>query len=301
MQPDGPNGTYVNPVTVTLIGSDSLSAVVKTEFSLDNGTSWQLYTSPVTFDKQGQISLTYKSTDQAGNVEPPQHTGYTLAATAVKVQFKDSGGNPLSGGVVSYYDGGWKEFGTTDASGTVSKSLPNKSYTFAVIYEGTRNEKTQNTGTDAVVGFQTINIKVQLKDSQGNPLNSGEAGYYAGSWRTIGSISGGEISKELLPGSYSFSMTYEGTRMQKVQDTGNAPNVAFQTVNVKVQLKDSQGNPLNGGNVTYYAGSWRTMGVTSGGEISKELLTGSYTFRITYGGTSSDRVIDTATTPMIVF
>ena len=187
--------------------------------------------------------MIYKSTDQAGNVEPTQSLSFTLAATAVKVQLKDSNGNPLSGGTVKYYDGGWKDFGITDTSGTVSKSLPNKSYTFAMSYEGTYKEKVQNTGTDAVIVFQTVNVKIQLKDSQGNPLDSGNVKYYAGSWRTIGDTSGGEISKELLPGSYTFGMTYEGTYKEKVQNTGTDAVVVFQTVNVKVQLKDSQGNP----------------------------------------------------------
>ncbi|CAK4834016.1 unnamed protein product [Aphanomyces euteiches] len=301
LQPDGPNGSYLNPVTVTLGSSDNLSGVAKTEYSIDNGTTWQLYTSAVTFDKQGTYGITFKSTDHAGNVESPQNHSFTLAATAVKVQLKDSNGNPLSGGKVTYYDGGWKDFGITDAFGMASKSLPNKSYTFAMTYEGTYKEKVQSTGTDAMVVFQTVNVKLQLKDSQGNPLDGGQVTYYAGSWRTIGNTSGGEISKELLSGSYTFAMTYEGTYKEKLQNTGTDAVVVFQTVNVKVQLKDSQGIPLDGGQVTYYAGSWRTIGNTSGGEISKELLSGTYTFSMTYGGTYKESVIDTATNPTVVF
>jgi alpha-L-arabinofuranosidase len=301
LEPDGPNGTFVNPVTLTLHSTDNSSGVAKTEYSVNNGTTWQLYTSAVTFDKQGQISVTYKSTDQAGNVEPSQNLlGFTLAATAVKVKLTDSNGNPLSGGAVKYYDGGWKDFGITDASGTVSKSLPNKSYTFAMTYEGTYKEKVQNTGTDAVIVFQTVNVKVQLKDSLGNPLDGGNVKYYAGSWRTIGNTSGGEINKELLSGSYTFGMTFEGTYKEKVQNTETDAVIVFQTVNVKVQLKDSQGNPLDGGNVKYYAGSWRTIGNTSGGEINKELLSGTYTFRMTYGGVTNESANNITTNPTIV-
>ncbi|NOU71124.1 hypothetical protein GC098_06725, partial [Paenibacillus sp. LMG 31458] len=245
LQPDGPNGTYASPVTVTLNSSDSSSTVTNTVYSLDNGTTWQLYTSPITFDKQGQVKVSYKSIDLAGNVESPQMVSFTLSSTAVKVQLKDSSGNPLSGGVVSYYDGGWKDFGTTDASGSVSKTLPNKSYTFSMKYEGTIKEKVQNTGADAVIAFQTVKVKLQLKDSQGNPLDVGSASYYAGNWRTIGTTSGGEISKELLPGSYTFDMTYEGTHKEKEQNTETDAVIAFQTVKVKLQLKDSQGNPLD--------------------------------------------------------
>lgn len=300
-QPDGPNGTFMGPVTVTLSGSDDASDVAKTEFSQDNGTSWQTYTAPVTLDKQGSYRLLFKSTDQAGNVEPAQQLGFTLAATAVKVQLKDSNGNPLSGGVLSYYDGGWKDFGVTDASGTVSKSLPNKSYAFAITYEGTRMQKSQNTGTDAVVLFETVIVKVQLKDSQGNPLSGGSASYYAGNWRTFGTAVNGEISKELLPGSYTFAMTYEGTRLQKEQNTSVNAVVVFQTVNVKVQLKDSQGNPLSGGSASYYADSWRTVSTAVYGEISKELLPGSYTFAMTYEGTRMQKEQDTSVNAIVVF
>ncbi|BBH24554.1 hypothetical protein Back11_58990 [Paenibacillus baekrokdamisoli] len=300
-QPDGLNGMYVHPVTVTLESTDNLSGVATTEYSLDNASTWQLYTSAVTFNKQGSYTMIYKSTDQAGNVEPPQNLGFTIAATAVKVQLKDSNGIPLSGGVVKYYDGGWKDFGITDTSGTVSKSLPNKSYTFAMTYEGTYKEKVQNTGTDAVVEFQTVNVKIQLKDSQGNPLDSGTVKYYAGSWRTIGNTIGGETSKELLSGSYTFGMTYEGTYKEKVQNIGTDAVVEFQTVNVKVQLKDSQGNPLDSGTVIYYAGSWRTMGNTIGGETSKELLSGSYTFGMAYEGTYKEMVQNIGTDAVVEF
>ncbi|WP_261305106.1 cohesin domain-containing protein [Paenibacillus andongensis] len=301
LRPDGPNGSYVNPVTVTLTGTDNLSGVAKTEYSLNNGTTWQFYTSAVTFDKQGQYNLIYKSTDQAGNVELPQNLSFALAATAVKVQLNDSNGNPLGGGTVKYYDGGWKDFGVTDASGTVSKSLPNKSYTFAMTYEGTYKEIVQNTGTSEVVVFQTVNVKVQLKDSQGNLIDGGAVKYYAGSWRTIGNTSGGEISKELLSGSYTFGMTYEGTYKEIVQNTGTNAVVVFQTVNVKVQLKDSQVNLIDGGSVKYYAGSWRTIGNAIGGEISKELLSGSYTFGMTYEGTYKEIVQNTGTNAVVVF
>jgi hypothetical protein len=135
----------------------------------------------------------------------------------------------------------------------------------------------------------------------GNPLDTGTVKYYAGSWRTIGNTSGGVISKELLPGSYTFAMTYEGTYKEKVQDTGANATVVFQTVKVQVELKDKNGKPLDNGLAKYYAGSWRTIGYTVNGEVTKELLSGSYTFSMTYKTKYAEKVANTAANPIVEF
>ncbi|NQX58122.1 cadherin-like beta sandwich domain-containing protein [Paenibacillus qinlingensis] len=230
----------------------------------------------------------------SGNETPP--------ATSVKVELKDSTGQPLSGGVVSYYDGGWKEFGVTDTSGAVSKPLSNKSYTFAIIYEGTRNELTQNTGTSSTITFQTVNTQVQFTNSQGLPQAEGTVSYYGGGWRTFGSISAGAANKELLAGSYTFAINYDGAVNQKVQHIGTDPLLVFQTVQVKVNLKNSLGTPLSGGSISYYAGSWKSLGMTDiAGEAGKEMLANSYTFAMNYEGTLNQRVQQVGTDPTVAF
>lgn len=96
-------------------------------------------------------------------------------------------------------------------------------------------------------------------------------------------------------------MNYEGTIKEKMQDIGADPVVIFQTVNVNVQLKDSLGNPLDGGAVSYYAGSWRTFGSTVGGEIHKELLPGVYTFGLSYGGVYKETTANTSSNSAVNF
>jgi len=223
-------------------------------------------------------------------------------ADAVKVSLKDSAGNPLSGAVVSYYDGGWKDFGVTGASGSVSKSLPGKSYSFAVSYEGTRSQKDQNTGDNANVVFQTSKVDVQLKDSAGNPLeSSGPITYYADGWRTFGATSGGRASKELLPGNYTFSLSYAGAYQSKAQDVGSDPNVVFQTKRVKVRLEDSDGKPLDGGEASYYMDGWHAFGALTGGEGTKELLPVNYTFNVSYEGANLSKQQDVGADATVVF
>ncbi|CAI6080688.1 stalk domain-containing protein [Cohnella sp. JJ-181] len=241
---------------------------------------------------------------RAAAVEPQTSVSETVYGDpdTVKVQLKDSGGNPLAGATVDYYDAGWKTFGTTDASGIASKALPDKSYTFHIAYEGTYVEKAQDTGADPLVSFQTVNVKVQLKDSQGAPLSGGVVSYYASGWKTFGTIADGEVSKELLPGTYTYNVDYEGTRTSKAQNTGADPVVVFQTVKAKVQLKDSQGNPLSGGTASYYGSAgWKTFGDVTGGEASKELLPGNYTFHVDYEGTRMDKAQQIGADPVIVF
>ncbi|WP_284646582.1 OmpL47-type beta-barrel domain-containing protein [Paenibacillus silviterrae] len=68
-QPDGQNGWYVNPATLALSASNQLSGGFQTEYSPDGGATWELYSSPVTFDQDGQYTVKYHSKDQTGNEE----------------------------------------------------------------------------------------------------------------------------------------------------------------------------------------------------------------------------------------
>ncbi|WP_173218696.1 OmpL47-type beta-barrel domain-containing protein [Paenibacillus alba] len=301
--PDGASGAYVSPVTVALTAADNASSVAGIVYSTDNGTTWLPYTAALTFDKQGAYTLLYRAIDAAGNSETAKNVSFNLAATTVKVQLKDSTGNPLSGGIVKYLDGTWKEFGVTDASGYVSKSLGEKSYLFSMTYEGKAQELTQNIGMSASVVFQTQLVQVQLQDSQGNPLDGGSVKFFSsGSWRAVGTTAGGKISMEVFPETYTFGLTFEGKYKEIVRSTAASSTVVFNTVKVNVQLKDSQGNPLDGAVVDYYSGgSWRPMGTTVSGEISRELLADSYTFGLTYAGKRKETIQNAVTNSVVSF
>ena len=84
-------------------------------------------------------------------------------------------------------------------------------------------------------------------------------------------------------------MIYEGnSQWKKNIDIEETPIVIFQTKLVTVKLIDEHGNPLDDGIVKYRAKGfwkffgWRTFGTTMGGEVSKELLPGRYSFRMIY-------------------
>jgi len=296
-------GTYNSAQSVALSCSDGTgSGCDKIYYSTDGSiptTSSTVYSSPI--DISVTSTLKFFATDLAGNSEAIKTETYTISTNIVTVELKDSTGGPLSGGVVQYYSGGWQVFGTTDANGRVSKELQPGNYTFSMSYAFARQEKSQNTATNPTVVFQTTNVTVQLKDGTGVLMDTGTVQYYSGGWRDIGSTSGGQVSKELLPGTYTFSMNYAYARQEKSQNIATNPRVVFQTTNVTIQLKDSTGPLIDTGTVQYYSGGWRDIGATSGGQVSKELLPLTYTFSMTYGYARQEKAQKIATNPTVVF
>ncbi|MFD0693898.1 OmpL47-type beta-barrel domain-containing protein [Paenibacillus sp. GCM10027628] len=79
--PDGANGWYVHPVQLTLSAEDNLSGAATTEYSLDGGVSWALYSEPVTLDKDSEYTVSYRSTDHSGNVEAAKSVSIHLDST----------------------------------------------------------------------------------------------------------------------------------------------------------------------------------------------------------------------------
>ncbi len=209
---------------------------------------------------------------------------------AVDLSLKTSAGAGIPNTAFKYYDAAWKDLGTTDATGRLSCFLRPATYSFRVIHEGEVNDKLQNVVALPEVQFRTIPTTVRLKNSEGVPIDSGAVKYYAGGWRDYGATSGGQVSREMLPGNYTFRMTYEGASNDKVQNVGTAPDVEFRTTRAVVQLMGSTGAPLDTGTIKFYAGAWRDFGTTSGGQAFRQMLPGTYSFRMTYRNVSQDKV-----------
>ena len=175
-----------------------------------------------------------------------------------------------------------------------------------MTYAYASKDKQQDVGANPTVVFQTVNAAVQLQNSQGNLIDQGTVQYYSGAWRALGTTTNGIATKELLPNTYSFRMTYAYASKDKQQDLSANPTVVFHTVNATVQLQNSQGNlmpaPLGDqGAVQYYSGAWRDFGTTTNGVANKELLPNSYSFRMTSEYVSNDKQQDVSSNNTVIF
>jgi hypothetical protein len=94
--PDGLNGWYVHPVSLTLTASASTLQVKDTVYSLDEGQTWQTYAGPIAFNQDGKFSVWYESRDTGGGVEFARNIAFKLDSTAPTIT--------VSGLVYGIYD-----------------------------------------------------------------------------------------------------------------------------------------------------------------------------------------------------
>ncbi|MFI7519992.1 OmpL47-type beta-barrel domain-containing protein [Micromonospora globbae] len=71
------DGAYVGSATVTLSATDTESGVDRVEYSLD-GAAYATYSAPVTVNRPGQHTVSYRATDKAGNTSSPQSVSFTV-------------------------------------------------------------------------------------------------------------------------------------------------------------------------------------------------------------------------------
>ncbi|MFC8800591.1 OmpL47-type beta-barrel domain-containing protein [Promicromonospora sp. NPDC057138] len=71
------NGAYVGSATVSLAALDAGSGVASVEYDLD-GAGYAAYTDPVVVDAPGEHTVSYRATDNAGNVSEPGSASFAV-------------------------------------------------------------------------------------------------------------------------------------------------------------------------------------------------------------------------------
>lgn len=169
VQPNGQNGWYTNPVTIALSATDDLSGLAKSEYSLDGGKMWQLYTVPVTLNEDGSYTLDYRSTDQAGNVEAVQSISFKIDMTV-----------PTA--TVAYSSGGENEaiaMLTSSEPITITNNGGSPSYTF--YYNGSFIfEFVDGAGNKGTASAIVNNLPSASMDKPGKPVLTSNNGYDTG-------------------------------------------------------------------------------------------------------------------------
>mgnify|MGYP003433517012 FL=1 len=227
------------------------------------------------------FEMTYNNGRQTfANYMVPGDPSHVVLFTTVTVTpaLKDAGGNALAGGTVRYHQIGWMDW--TDAN-TPKELLPG-AYTFETTFNNGRQTFPNYTipaGDSHEVLFTTVNTKVALKDFGGTELAGGTVRYHQVGWLDFGNAN---TSLELLPGAYTFEMTYNNGRQtypNHVVPANPSYEALFTTVNTKVSLKDSGGTELTGGTVRFHQVGWLNFGDAN---TALELLPGAYTFEMTF-------------------
>ncbi|MBN1195390.1 MAG: hypothetical protein JXA08_08630, partial [Methanomicrobiaceae archaeon] len=249
------------------------------------------------------VRMTYANATLQKRQDIRTNPVFRFATTTVTVRSADSEGRGIGNDDVLYAADGWHTFGTTGADGNTTLELLPKTYTFRLISNGTTRNQVQDIGIDPLVIFTTNTTTVRFADSAGNGIAGGVVEYYASGWKTFGTTGpDGNVTKELLPKSYTFRITSDGATLSKVQDIAADPVVEFGTNLTTVRFETPDGTGIAGATVEYNAGGWKPFGTTGAdGNATKELLPMSYTFRITCDGATISKVQDVAANPVVEF
>ena len=238
----------------------------------------------------------YASSNSSGNLR-----GEVADTDTVTVLLLDSNSNQLTSGSLRYYDNGAWQTVPANGDGSFSVITSSSSVSLEMTYENRSVTKSSIPVPIDTVTFQTVDVTFELKNSVGELIDEGGVEFYADGWHTVGTTSGGTVTKELLPGNYAFKMTYEDITENKPQDIEADNIVTFQTARAEVHLINSAGQLFDEGIVQYYAGSWKSMGPTSGGIATIELFPKEYAFKMTYESITHNKTQDISTDSIITF
>jgi hypothetical protein len=155
---------------------------------------------------------------------------------------------------------------------------------------------------DSILKAEQKNYNIKLLSSTGTLLTSGSLQYYEGGWKDAVNNGDGTFLVDTTLSPVNLKMTYEYCTQTLSGISLLNRNVAvFRTISTIISVHDSSGNVLDGGTAEYNADGWREFGTTINGEEVKELLPGSYTFRVIYNGVQKEMTQDISVSSIVEF
>jgi protocatechuate 3,4-dioxygenase beta subunit len=259
-----------------------------------------------------RFRLTYQACTQEKQQNVSTNSTVLYQTQNVTVELKNSTSNYItdSGATITWQAGSAGSYvifgdGAVNADGKESMEVLPLTHRFRLTYKACTQEKQQNVSTNPTVLYQTQNVTVELKNSTNNYIiDSGatitwQAGS-AGSYVIFGDgtvNADGKESMEVLPLTHRFRLTYQACTQEKQQNVSTNSTVLYQTQNVTVELKDSNGNLVeNTGAIVVWqagsAGSYVIFGdgiLNSNGQENMEVLPLTHRFRMTYNGGTQEK------------
>jgi len=220
----------------------------------------------------------------------------------VSIRLESSTGEGLENGTAQSCYYAWADAGKTNENGETNQELLPGEYRFKMEYGNGKQIIKQNITDNDEVVFTTIDTTISLDDSKGNGLADAEVGYIYYEYEKLGDTNeSGKLHVELLPDEYKFRVKYDGGFLDTNQDVTENSEVIFQTMVVKVQLLDAEGNGIDGALIKHHREGWHEFGLTSNGEAEKELLPGTYIFNANLNKYDEYLKQDVNDDPIIVF
>lgn len=139
----GQNSYYISPVSISLNAVDGHSTIDYSEYSLDEGQTWNRYVQPILINDQDKIFIYYRSRDIDGNIEKAQK--YKVNIDLLPPSVPEFSISPdlwsNSSFVVTIYDGIDEQSGTLKSQYRIEGSENWLDYTMPVTVSGSSFKK----------------------------------------------------------------------------------------------------------------------------------------------------------------
>ncbi len=238
-------------------------------------------------------------------------------------------GVTFTGGTTSSADA-WNVSGTTNSDGLLLEITDGNGTSLAYKATLNGNSSVigpQNANTNSYFLFHTYQLTLRLLSSTGAPLSGGTAKWGYGSTADTYNFpapnstnASGKTVTEFFAGTYSFEMSYNGTHQAKTSiavpstNTGSGhendedyegedehgnqnQTITWSTIKLTLKLQSSTSAPLSGGTAQWGDDSTPNSytfpapnSTNASGLTSAEFFPGTYSFEMTYNGTSKNKI-----------